>query len=189
MAKIAKAIDRFFMATSTKLSAQIPEVVTRPEIQLFIYCSRIHIDSQTADRIKGLLQRGIDWDYSIETTLRFGSTPLLFWNLITFFSEEIPKSVSTQIRDIFPIDALKNIGLKNELLKLLELVKDYEISAIPFKGPVLAISAYGNLDRRIFSDLDILVRELDFLKTKKLLISQGYKITYGEEHELNHLQA
>ena len=57
MAKIAKAIDRFFMATSTKLSAQIPEVVTRPEIQLFIYCSRIHIDSQTADRIKGLLQR------------------------------------------------------------------------------------------------------------------------------------
>lgn len=181
--------DRIFMATSTQLSARIPEVVACPEIELILYCSRIHIDSQTAEYIKGLLHRGIDWSYLIKTTLQFGSTPLLFWNLIRLFSEEIPKSVSTQLHDILAINAIRNVVLKEELFKLLELLKKHEIPAIPFKGPVLAISAYGSLDKRIFSDLDILVQEQDFFKTKELLISQGYKAKYGEEHERNYLQA
>ena len=181
--------DKMVMVTSTQLSDRVIEVVARPEIELFLYCSRVHIDSQTAECIKVLLQGNIDWNYLIGTTLQFGSTPLLFWNLITLFSEEIPKSISAQMRDIFLINAIKNIALKDELLKLLALLKDNDIPAIPFKGPVLSISAYGKLDRRIFSDLDILVHEQDFLKAKKLLISQGYQTKHDEEHQIECLQA
>ncbi len=75
--------DKMVMVTSTQLSDRVIEVVNSSEIELFLYCSRVHIDSQTAECIKVLLQGNIDWNYLIGTTLQFGSTPLLFCNLIT----------------------------------------------------------------------------------------------------------
>jgi hypothetical protein len=48
------------------------------------------------------------------------------------------------------------------------------IPAIPYKGPALAGSVYGDLALRQFSDLDILVQKQDVLKARDLLVSSGY---------------
>ena len=45
---------------------------------------------------------------------------------------------------------------------------------MPFKGPTLAVSAYGHLAFRQFGDLDILIPLREFRKAKELLLSQAY---------------
>jgi hypothetical protein len=72
-----------------------------------------------------------------------------------------------------------------ELRRLLHRFEMGGIPAIPFKGPVLAASAYGNLALRRFSDLDILVREHDGDAGRRLLAELGYVLDYhirGQEY-------
>jgi hypothetical protein len=49
-----------------------------------------------------------------------------------------------------------------------------QIGAMPFKGPTLAVQAYGDLSLRSFSDLDILVRGEDVVLAREVLLSEGY---------------
>ncbi|MBC1224356.1 nucleotidyltransferase family protein [Nostoc sp. UCD121] len=158
-------------------------VATNPEIDLLVCCVRTCIDSKTAERIKTLLQQEIDWTYLIHLASRHGVMPLLYQSLNTC-PEVVPKTILGQLRSYFHANALHNLFLTQELLKLLELFQENNIRAIAYKGPVLAASVYGNLSLRQFSDLDILVHEQDFLKAKDLLILGGYQS--GREFDWEH---
>ena len=48
------------------------------------------------------------------------------------------------------------------------------VAAITFKGPVLAAMAYGSIELRQFSDLDILVRQADLPSVAKILTAERY---------------
>jgi hypothetical protein len=54
-------------------------------------------------------------------------------------------------------------------------LQSHGIEAIPFKGPIMAVSAYGDVCLRQFSDLDILVRPHDARKAMDLLLADGYR--------------
>lgn len=56
---------------------------------------------------------------------------------------------------------------------LVDLLEAHDISAIPFKGPTLALWAYGDITRREFGDLDILVRKRDVPAVMELLSDEG----------------
>jgi hypothetical protein len=66
------------------------------------------------------------------------------------------------LRARFEEIARKNLRFTAELIRILNCLESHGIAAIPFKGPTLAESVYGNLALREFSDLDILVRQSDF---------------------------
>ena len=57
----------------------------------------------------------------------------------------VPKGFLEQLRDAFYANAAHNTLLARELLKLLRLLETHGIPALPFKGPVLAVSVYGSL--------------------------------------------
>lgn len=168
-----------------------PGAGTRPEIELLLCCARTHIDTRTAERIKGLLLEPIDWQYLIRTALRHGVVPLLYRSLNSSFARTVPKTAKEQLRAHFHVNARKSLLFTGELLKLLNLFEAHAIKAVPFKGPVLAEVAYGNCLLRQFSDLDILIHKADFARTKKLLASQGYKPwkQLTESQEDKHLQS
>lgn len=173
----------------TQLSFKESAQTTRPEIELLLCCARTHIDPTTEERIEVLLQQDIDWTYLIQTSARHGVMPLLYRSLNATCPELVPKPILSQLRNFFHTNAQHNLLLTQELLRLLNLFQEHEIPAIPFKGPVLAASVYGNLARRQFGDLDILVHERDYQQAKELLLSQGYRMLYDSEHEANCLQA
>ncbi len=58
-----------------------------------------------------------------------------------------------------------------------------QILAVPFKGPLLAASVYGDVALRQFSDLDILMHQRDILRAKALPVDQGYRPVLGAEGE------
>lgn len=150
-------------------------MATRPEVELLLCCARTHIDTTTGERIHTLLQQDIDWAYLSRIASQHGVMPLLYQSLKTFCPESVPQAILEQLRSHFHANALHNLVLTKELIKLLNLFEVHVIRVIPFKGPVLAASAYGNLALRQFCDLDILVHKRDFLKAKDLLVSQRYQ--------------
>lgn len=147
----------------------------RTEIKLLLYCTRTKINSEVIKEIRSILNQDLDWDYLLQIASYHQVLSLLYFNFNKTFSELVPPQVLAQLRHFFGINAKRNLFLAKELIFLLKLFEDNNIQAFPFKGAVLANYAYGNLALRQFSDLDILVKKKDFLKTKKLLISQQYK--------------
>lgn len=160
------------MQTISKQNTWISEKKICLEIELLLNCVRPQIDS---DRIKDLVKENIDWQYLIQTAYRNGVIPLLYSNLSNICPQLIPASFQQQLQRNQYARTQRNLMLTSKLIKLLELFEANNIPVIPFKGPILAISAYGDISRRDFFDLDILVRKQDFLKAKELLTTQGYQ--------------
>src|SRR4029077_20721662 len=49
------------------------------------------------------------------------------------------------------------------------------VAAIPFKGPVLALQAYGDFGLGMFGDPHVLIRDPDFARTMATLGELGYQ--------------
>jgi hypothetical protein len=161
----------------TQLSACIAETNPRREEQLLLCCARTSMDSERAERITDLLKREIDWVYVIQIALPHRVMPLLYRSLQAVCPEAVPKIVLEKLRLYFYANNALNLFLTKKLLKLLRMFEAYEIPAIPYKGPVLAASVYGNLALRQFSDLDILVHERDYRRAQHLLVLHEYRLT------------
>ncbi|HEY9854063.1 MAG TPA: nucleotidyltransferase family protein [Leptolyngbyaceae cyanobacterium] len=147
---------------------------SRPEIELLICCARTSIDTAIAERIKTILQGNIDWTYLIEIASQHATKPLLYHNLSSICPQAVPQPILDRLRNDYRANALRNMSLTKELLKLLNLFEKHQIPAITYKGAALTAAIYGNLSLRQFGDLDILIQPQDFSRAKELLISQGY---------------
>jgi hypothetical protein len=159
-----------------EISANALEIKTRPEHELLLCCVKNYIGAERVERqIEALLRKDIDWVYLLQTATWHKTMPLLYWSLNSTYPEAVPKDILTTLRDYFYANATRNLFQSRELLKLLDLLQSNKIRVIPYKGVMLTASIYGDLALRHIGDLDILVHEQDFQKTKALLIEKGYQ--------------
>ena len=165
------------MVVLTKYLVIDSSTTQRSEIELLLCCARTQISPERAERIRHLVSQSqnlIDWDYLVQTARWHGVLPLLYWQLKDICLEAVPQDVLLALRSEFNANAYKNLNLIVELLRLLKVFKSNNIPVIPFKGPLLAISAYKNLAMRDFLDLDILVPSQFVLQAGSLLTACEY---------------
>jgi hypothetical protein len=162
----------------------------KPEIELLLACARSQVNDITKNKINFLIKQDINWKVLIEIAHKHGLIPLLFDNLNKLCRQSVPQDIFSDLEQYFQAHVRRNLLLTSELLKILELFTANNIQAISFKGPTLAIYAYGNLVIRQFCDLDILVQKQDISKITELLISLGYKLpsSLAEVEEKPYLQ-
>lgn len=132
-----------------------PEQMYSPEIQLLLCCARTVVPSNQRDQIEALASGSMDWSALIQMAGQHGVLPLLYQNLKTHAHATVP--VLGQLRQYGQTIAISNTLFARALLNVLQLLETHGIRALPFKGPVLAVSVYGNLGLRHFCDLDIWV--------------------------------
>jgi hypothetical protein len=149
----------------------------RPEIELLICLARPTLDVTTAEQVRRLLQPGLDWQYLLSLAHRHGLVPLLHYHLNRLDSLTVPKQAMSQLQDDNHENARSSLFLTGELLKLIDMFEERGVRTIPFKGPTLALWAYGDVGLRQFADLDILVQKQDLPRVKDLLINEGFKPT------------
>jgi Uncharacterised nucleotidyltransferase len=74
-----------------------------------------------------------------------------------------------------------------ELFRILDILKQHNITAISYKGSILALVAHGDLTLRSFNNLDILIKEEDYFKPIEILAKEGYQplsyLTFQSEGE------
>lgn len=163
------------MIALPSISAQTQPLTTNKETALLVYCANTKINSETAVKIKQLIQSEIDWNYLIKLAIWHRVQTLLYSSLKQTCLEEVPQKVLESLHTDCQKITLNNLFLTHKLINILQLLTDNNIPAIPFKGSVLAASAYGNLGLRKFSDIDILVKKQDIPKTIEILQSQKYQ--------------
>ena len=143
--------------------------------ELLFRASRLGTDSANADRIRCLLNQDIDWGCLLLKAERHKVLPLLHRTIGANFANCVPQAVFDRLRDRSRQNAHRNLFLAGQLLAILKLCESNCLSVVPFKGPTLAVLAYGDLSLRQCGDLDILIRRSDFRKAKQLLISLKYR--------------
>jgi hypothetical protein len=148
------------------------------------------MDPSESQHIAGVVSQDIDWESVIQTAVDHRVMPLLYQSLHAFCPKAVPKIILHRLQELFRSNATRNLFLVRELIKLMKLFESHGIDTIAFKGPVLAVYAYGNLSLRQQCDLDILVRRRDIFSAKRLLLSNGYRLwrPMTERQELAHLQ-
>lgn len=158
--------------------SSVTTTAIRPEAELLLLCARTSMDPERAERVRALLAGRVDWEYLLATARRHKTMPLLYRHLSATCPEAVPEAVLDRLRAHFRGNNMRNLFLTGELLRLLDALQAHGVSAIPFKGPVLAASVYENLALRDFIDLDMLVHKRDVTKARELLVSLGYQPQY-----------
>ena len=116
----------------------------------------------------------VDWEYVFQLARRHSIVPLVYVQLKQHRSDLVPQQVLAKFRKHYFENSARNTVLTAELCRLISLFNEAGIDVIPYKGPVLALLAYGNIALRRFVDLDVIVKKSDVLKAREILLNDGY---------------
>jgi len=132
-------------------------------------------DPDLVRSLTGALRKPLDWRRVLRQADRHGVVPLLWARLHEVPKESLPSGVAPHLRAACAFILRHNLALTAELVAILDGLAEAGIQAAPFKGPTLAMTAYGNIALRSFSDLDILIQLSDLHRAVSVLESRGYE--------------
>jgi len=145
------------------------------EIELIIDCCRTTLPAAVSERISKTLDDPINWKFALNVAQRNAVLPLFGRSLVRGFSRQLP----AEIKSVLEREEIRHLHHNLfQTQRLIELVKFFDtnnIKVLPFKGPALAIEAYGDPGYRTFNDLDVLVQPKQFRKAVELLTDNGWK--------------
>lgn len=143
----------------------------RAEFKLLLACCGVA--GAASSDLAVCLEGSIDWQRFLRLAEQHNVLPLAY-QALREFSGAIPPATIEEFRARYELNARRNLKFVAELFRVLDCLEAHGIPAIPFKGPVLAETVYGDLAQRCFSDLDVLVQTADVLRAKAALATLGY---------------
>jgi hypothetical protein len=149
-----------------------------PEKQLLVSCARTRMVPEIAERIREIAAGPLDWDFVLSEATENSVAPLLEMNLRAVMADAAPAVAMERLKITCRANTVRCLFLAAELHKILELFRTAGIAAIPYKGPVLAEQAYGNLTLRDFDDLDIILPQHDLMKAHEVMLGLGYQARF-----------
>ena len=145
------------------------------ENQLLLCVARRSIDDATSHKIRGLLNHGeLDWNYLFTTAVAHGVAALLAYHLKSVAGDLVPSAVLAELQLRNQRCVEEYLFLTGQLAKIVGALADNDIPCIAFKGPTLAMVAYGDVALRQFADLDILVHKHHLPHVKEILTREGF---------------
>jgi hypothetical protein len=146
--------------------------------QLLLACCAPDWDEAGRERMASLLKQPVEWEKFHEQASFHNVEPLVGSRLLEFRGG-LPEEVVQKFERDASRHAQRALLLTRELLKILNALSKKSVTAIPFKGPVLAEAVYGDLALRQFSDLDILIRAEDYPGAAEAIAGLGYQPSIG----------
>lgn len=146
-----------------------------PELRFLLACARAHPTPEDEKAIRLLLDETVDWKAFVQKAIAHGLAGLAGHTLSRVASDMVPQDILGAFRSFTDQTRNTNQLLVEELAGLIERLAAAGVETIPFKGPVLAMQALGDLGLRGFRDLDFLIRDRDLDQTIKILCDLGYE--------------
>jgi hypothetical protein len=144
-----------------------------PELNILIRSTGMNSGDILPDFVNA--NRNIDWAFLIQLGIDHGVLPLLYNRLKNIESVGIHSSDIKKIKPLYLINAGRNTIVANRILKLEQLLSKHQIEVVFFKGAVLALQAFADLNLRNFCDIDVLIKPDDFERVYDILESEGYQ--------------
>jgi hypothetical protein len=137
------------------------------------------LSPQRLERIADWNLAALDWNEFLRLGERHGVLPLAARNLIEHQYADLvrgnPSKIEGSLRSSYETNLRRSLWLTAELARIMQHFERRQLRAVPFKGPALAQSLYGDVGLRSFSDLDFLIAPVDFERAKQALAEIGYR--------------
>jgi Uncharacterised nucleotidyltransferase len=149
-------------------------------VSSLLLCARPQVDDETAARIRALAKKGPDWEALLALAAEHSLTPIVCKNLETHAGDSLAGQWRQRFREELVRISCRNLALSAELLRVLQALESGGVNAIPYKGPVLAAQAYGDVGLREFADLDIIIPQAQIATAHASLAGLGYRSLLAE---------
>ena len=147
-----------------------------PEVKLLLLAARRVTTPADLTTITQLLASNLDWRALLMMASRHRVLALFY---ATLHREQLLGQLPPDVRDALQervrAEAGRSLALSGELVRILRAFQLADIPAIPCKGPVVALTAYGDISYRSFCDLDVLVPESHVYLAQESLAALGYR--------------
>jgi hypothetical protein len=151
-----------------------------PEAGILLAGARRHADESALVHFCKDSGGRVDWGRLDRLAEFHGVEPLLYASLTKHVPTAVPARVLARLRARARANVHHCLLLTSELVKLMRRFEAANIVAIPFKGPVLAACAYGDVTARVFTDLDIFVSKSRIAEAARVVLAAGYLSASGD---------
>jgi len=143
---------------------------------LVLFCCQSAIDDHTAGYVRTLIESGIDWDRVLHLAHRERVLPHLSESLNTTFQDHVPATIMAELKkQLLEITGV-TLVLGSEIAAVIKLIEARGLRVLTFKGPALAVAAFGNPTARMFGDIDLIVAQNDFAPCQEHFLANGYTV-------------
>ena len=161
---------------------KLPSVNTTTcnEDELLVCCARVSLTRDIQERLGQLLREQIDWQIVLDRSWWHRIRPLTYVHLSAQPANLVPAAVLEVMEGHAREFEQRNRRLMNAQHEVSAMSEQSSLPMLAFKGPTLAVDAYGDLSLRECGDLDMLVRPNDFPRVKEMLISNGFDCMWDQ---------
>jgi hypothetical protein len=144
------------------------------EFELLCALVGAELAPERLDRIENWNRSALNWSEVLRLAEHHGVLPLAARNLIEHACG-LPPEIERSLRSAYEANLRRSLWFSAELARIMQHFERTPLRAVPYKGPVLAQSIYGDPGLRSFSDLDFLISPADFEQAKQALAEIGYR--------------
>jgi Uncharacterised nucleotidyltransferase len=130
-----------------------------------------------------LVRQGLDWTSVANVTAAHGVRPHLLHALSDSGWADSMIDLKRKLEAFQRVHMVRNLHLLTEFLRVANALDNCGIPFATFKGITLAISLYGDISRREFNDIDLIVHKADVRAAERALQSCGYRAAQGSSQE------
>jgi len=146
-----------------------------PPAALLLTAARPRLDASAGARLGTLAAATNDWNRVRSAAGAHGVLPSLTRALETWAADAVPPEALQRLRDAARASGHRSLRLAGELVRIMARLASAGIDALAYKGPTLAVLAYGDLGLRPFRDLDIVVDPSAVVPSRRVLEGLGYR--------------
>jgi hypothetical protein len=148
---------------------------TRGDISALLLCANPRIDPHSAEQIVAVAKSAPHWDGLLELAAEHGLSAVFYRNIQANATDALPPALRQRLKDESLRNSFGNLAFTAELFQVLEALESHGVCATPYKGPVLAAQAYGDVAMRQFSDLDLMVPQTQIAAADDALRALGFR--------------
>ncbi len=131
------------------------------------------------DRSRQILRAGINFPELFRLAEYHGVRPKLVESFHRLSWENVPAATRILFESFLRFHGARALFVSEELMRLSEVFSKAGLRFATFKGPALAVILHGDVARREYVDLDIIVPEQQIDDAERLLGSLGYAADGG----------
>ena len=143
------------------------------DLEIIILCARETLSPRQVNLLNELCRKQNKWHDFYELAMQHRVLPLVYRNLRKYCSDSVPQELLNQGKHIYRNNGARNLLMTGYLTRVLSLLRKHDIPAMPFKGPVLSITLYGNSALRTFGDIDVLIQRQHLIHAVQILAKIG----------------
>ena len=146
------------------------------EEKLLISLCRLLFTDEIKDQTGSLMKEITDWEHFVNLANKHGIIAIVWFNIMeTGNSSNIPAVHLDKLHAAYLKSLARNTFLFNHLEEILSLAKPEKIRIVLLKGLALEKTVYGNNGLRQMNDLDLLVKQGDAIRLRKILLNNGFE--------------